>query len=100
MEFYNEKVLRRRNVIWQQNHEEDDSAVYSDRLWQWDSEKYDRCCMGVWGNRGQMFYDRKPEEIQRFLSLYLGKEVVLTQIKQEQNASSGYDYWLFCYRER
>lgn len=75
-----------------------DSTAWSDRLYEEDSEKYDRAYKAVWGNTGQMFYNRKPEEIERFLSLYLGKTVVLTTVIQETDVSNGYPYWVFRYR--
>lgn len=74
--------------------------VYSDRLWQWDSKKYDRCCNEVWGNEGQYFNNRKPKDIERFLSLYFEKEVKLTVIMQGCNVSNGYPYWIFYYETK
>ena len=74
--------------------------VYSDRLWQWDSKKYDRCCNEVWGNEGQYFNNRKSKDIERFLSLYFEKEVKLTVIMQGCNVSNGYPYWIFYYETK
>lgn len=88
-------------VIWKDEDfdKEKYSAVYSDRLYQWDWEKYNRCCQEVFGNQGQMFYQRKPKEIERFLSMYFDKEIKLTAVMQGCNQSSGFPYWIFLYEE-
>lgn len=72
-------------------------AVYSDRLHQWDYKKYDRCCQEVFKNEGQMFGQRDPKDIEKFLSLYLDKEIKLTAVMQGCNQSSGFPYWIFFY---
>jgi len=86
-------------VEWQSGYQKDNSAVYSDRLWQWDSQKYDKCCQEVFKNTGQMFSGRNPEGIQRFLSIYFDKEIRLTAILRGCNQWSGFPYWVFCYEE-
>lgn len=85
-------------LVWIKDFEKGKNhVVYSDRLWQWDSDKYDRCCDEVWGNKGQYFDNRKPDEIERFLSLYFGEKIKLTAIMQGCNVSNGYPYWIFYY---
>ena len=91
---------RRSPFEYENGHLPTDEVVYSDRLYQWDSEKYNASCMAVWGNRGQYFYQRSPESIEMFLSLYFGREVILTAIEVEENASSGYPYWAFYFRNK
>lgn len=88
-------------VIWKDENfnKEKYSAVYSDRLYQWDWEKYNRCCQEVFENQGQMFYQREPKEIERFLSMYFDKEIKLTAVMQGCNQSSGFPYWIFLYEE-
>ena len=76
------------------------TAVYSDRLWEWDSTKYDKCCQEVFKNTGQRFDNRKPELIEKFLSLYFEKEIKLTAIIQGCNQQSGFPYWAFLYVEK
>ena len=51
-------------VVWRggENDQIQDS-VYSDRLIQWDHEKYNDSIFKVFGNHGQLFYDREPELI-------------------------------------
>jgi len=79
---------------------EDDEAVYSDRMRQWDYSKFNDCCMKVWGNTGQYFDGLKTsEEVELFLCLYFGEEVVLTAVFQGCNWSNGYPVWLFLYRK-
>lgn len=87
-------------VIWKKEYRKNKSqTVYSDRLKQWDAEKYNNCCQTVWDNHGQYFDRRTPEEIERFLSLYLEKRIKLTAITQGCNVSSGYPYWVFYYED-
>lgn len=86
-------------VIWKDENfnEEECSAVYSDRLFQWDYEKYNKCCQEVFKNQGQQFYEREPKEIEKFLGMYFEREVKLTAVIQGCNQSSGYPYWVFFY---
>ena len=83
-------------VVWKQDYKNNTgSCVYSDRLWQWDCNKYDECCQKVWGNHGQVFYNREPKDIQKFLSLYFDKKVKLTALLEGCNVSNGFPYWIF-----
>lgn len=77
-----------------------DEVVYSDRLRQSDHAKFDECCMAVWKSDGQQFYDRSPEQIEKFLRLYFGDDQLkLTGVEQECNVSNGYPYWIFFFRK-
>ena len=73
------------------------SSVYTDRLWQWDEEKYDKASQAVWREKGKghYFYDRSPEQISEFLSLYFDRKVRVFNIKEGVNASSGFQLWSF-----
>lgn len=93
-------------VIWRRDSNTDEpcdlsksSAVYSDRLFQWDPEKYNRCCKEVFGDIGQYFNTRNPDKIQQFLSIYFEKDVELLAIVQGCNQFSGFPYWIFLYEE-
>ena len=89
-------------VVWKKegsNNIERESAVYSDRLWEWNHEKYDKCCQEVFKDNGQQFNNRNPDAVEKFLSLYFEKEVILTAIVQGCNRSSGFSYWIFYYEE-
>ena len=78
-----------------------DSWVYSDRMLQWDRKAFENAVHKVWPTKSenQMFYDRKPEDLNKFLNLYFGKDVTLTAVLQGCNISNGYPYWIFAYRE-
>lgn len=76
------------------------SGAYSDRMFSWDSSKFDRCAKKVWGNSGQYFYSpqRTPAQIEEFLRLYFDQpELVLTKITHYTNQSNGYPVWFFGY---
>lgn len=69
---------------------------YSDRMFQHDHKKYNRAAQEVWGNQGQYFSQRTPEDIERFLRLYMEDDsLVLVTILQMCNVSSGYPLWYF-----
>lgn len=88
-------------VIWKDDSNFDrtnDDAVYSDRLYQWDYEKYNKCCMSVFKNEGQNFNQRNPEDIEKFLSMYFDKQIKLTAVVEGCNQAYGYPYWLFFYK--
>lgn len=88
-------------LIWKGDyHKGVGSVVYSDRLMQWDYKKFNKCCKKVWGNEGQLFYNRKPEDIEKFLSLYWNKEIKLTAIEEGCNVSNGYPIWIFYYESK
>ena len=73
-----------------------DAVVYSDRMHQWDWEKYDRCSEKVWNDRRQSFSGREPAEIERFLQLYFeDPTLMLTGIEAGCNYSNGYPFWVF-----
>lgn len=87
-------------VIWKNSCGVDNSnAVYSDRLYQWDYEKYNKCCQETFKNQGQSFDKREPKEIEKFLSMYFEKEIKLTAVTQGCNQATGYPYWVFFYEE-
>lgn len=87
-------------IIWKDENfnEEECSAVYSDRLFQWDYEKYNKCCQEVFENQGQQFYERNPKEIEKFLGIYFEKQIKLTAIVQGCNQSNGHPYWVFYFK--
>lgn len=77
-----------------------DQGLYSDRMWQWDHDKFNKCTQEVWGNQGQYFNDRKPQDIERWISLYLRKPVQLISIEEHCNQATGYPVWFFTYKEK
>lgn len=84
---------------WKNNYSVNDAIVYSDRLHQWNDKKFNECCKKVFGDIGQMFFNRTPEDIEKFLSIYFNKSIILTAIKEFHNVSNGYPYWGFYYKE-
>lgn len=86
-------------TIWKNNKIKSDTTVYSDRLYRMDYEKYNRLCKVIWGNESQYFYDRKPEDIEKFLCLYFNKDIKLQRIKEECNSSNGFPYWRFDFKQ-
>lgn len=87
-------------VVWEEDYNKTtNNAVYSDRLIQWDYDKFNKCCRNIWGNERQYFNDRSPKDIGKFLSLYFDKEVKLTVIMEGCNFASGYPYWIFYYED-
>lgn len=77
------------------------STTYSDRLYSWDSKKYDDSCKKVWNNVGQFFRQRceNPEKIQEFLSLYFDKKCELLAVVTTENRNTGYPVSCFYYVE-
>ena len=78
-----------------------DTGDYSDRLMQWDYDKFTNCMKEVWGERcGQHFDNKEPKDIEKFLSLYHNKNIEITGIEKACNVSNGYPYWIFYYKEK
>ena len=86
-------------LVWKGNFSQTTDCLDSDRLMQWDYDKFNACCNEVWGNTGQMFYNRSPEEIEIFLRKYLGIALVLTGVEIACNACNGYPYWSFYFKK-
>jgi len=88
-------------VVWQEDFNKfKGDCVYSDRLFQWDTEKYNESCKKVWCNTGQYFSSRNPKDIEKFLSEYYDKEVKLTMIMEGCNVSNGFPYWIFFFENK
>lgn len=75
-----------------------EETVYSDRLFTWNSTKYNKLCLKHFGDKGQFFDSRDPKTIENFLCDYLGKEILLVSIEEYENASNGYPYWRFNFK--
>lgn len=74
---------------------------YSDRLWEWSPAKFKDAVAATWPDKphSQMFHDKKPADIQKFLRAYHGKDIVLVAVLQGCNAGNGNPYWVFGYRD-
>ena len=91
------------HVIWKDDSNFDynnDNAVYSDRLFQWDPEKYNICHKEVFKDGSQYFYQSNPEEIEKFLSIYFDKQIKLTAVVEGCNQAYGNPYWVFFYKNQ
>jgi hypothetical protein len=76
---------------------EANSTIYSDRIHH--GEKYITLCQKHFGNQGQMFFDRKPEQIQAFLRDWCeDQELKLVFVMEYCNVSSGYPLWRFDFK--
>ena len=69
---------------------------YSDRLWQWDYDKA-QAASATATERG--FANGSPAWYEDYLSTYHGKPVELLHIIGGVNASSGYEYFVFGFRD-
>lgn len=74
------------------------SAVYSDRMAQWDNAKAvaalaevadENCRYGYWSQAGTS----------KYLTAYFGKPTEAVAVAEGCNVSSGYPYWIFWYRD-
>lgn len=75
------------------------SAEYSDRMLEWDSEKFARCTQEVFGNQGQSFDNRNPKDIEKFLIKYFGHDLKLVAIEKCCNVATGYPIWIFHFKD-
>ena len=55
------------SVDYNSENKEINDTVYSDRLYQWDYEKYNKLCEKHFGDKGQYFSNRNPKNIENFL---------------------------------
>lgn len=88
-----------RYCIWKGLWEPTDQAIYSDRLSYMYPDTYDNLFKEILGS-GQYLSRKDPKDIETFLCRLFEKEIELTGIEEECNASNGYPYWILYYRER
>ena len=85
-------------VLWMGDYKKENTVkVYSDRLRNFNYEKNNLVSKEVFGDVGQYFNNRKPEDIELYLCKMLDKKIKLTAITEACNVSSGYPYWGFIY---
>lgn len=93
-----EKIIRF-NVSDFDNGQTPTDTVYSDRLYQWDSDKHDKLCIKYFGNTWQYWGGRTVYDIELFLREYTGhKSLILCKVEELENQSNGYPYWRFDYK--
>lgn len=72
------------------------STIYSDRLRQWDWDKYNELCRKHFGDEGHYWDQRKPEAIEAFLRDWTDNpNLKLLMIEQQCNHATGYPLWRF-----
>jgi hypothetical protein len=77
-------------------NEEAKDTIYSDRLLQWDYQKYNELSEKHFGNKSQNWYDRQPEKIEAFLRDWCeAPNLKLVLVMEYCNQSSGYPVWRF-----
>jgi hypothetical protein len=89
-EFGGEYIVVRKDI-------ESKHSEHSDRLFQFNPEKYNKCRMNVFGDTSQYFDFVPSEKIEQFLCEYLEQKIILVHITKFINASSGFPYWRFDY---
>ena len=87
-------------TIWSNGKQDATGSVYSDRLYEWDSEKYKESIKKVFGENGRRWDNCKPEQIEKFLTEYFGKKVALTCVTEYCNQATGYPCWRFDYKDK
>ena len=89
-------------VIWKSKEFDKNkiySAEYSDRMLEWDMEKFTKCTEEVFGNHGQFFDNRNPKDIEKFLIKYFGHDLKLVAIEKCCNFATGYPIWIFYFED-
>ena len=76
-------------------------TVYSDRLYQWDSIKFDMASRKTWNDVGQIFSKKsqEPDKISQFLSLYFEKDCKILAVVTTENRATGYPVSCFLYSD-
>ncbi len=81
-------------------NEEANGTIYSDRLLQWDWDKYNLLSRKHFGDEGQYFDNRDPKKIEAFLRDWCeSPKLKLIFIMKYCNQSSGYPVWRFDYHD-
>lgn len=76
-------------------------SAYSDRMYVWNPDKFNKVCLEVFGNNGQSFDGRKPEQIELFLNKYYNKKTLrLIEVRRWVNRSNGFPLWSFLWEEK
>ena len=90
------------HVIWKSKEFDKNkiySAEYSDRMMEWDREKFARCTEEVFHNQKQCFDNRKPKDVEKFLIKYFEYNLKLVAIEKCCNFPTGYPIWIFHYED-
>lgn len=74
-------------------------GVYTDRMRQWDYEKFSSLKREIFGTSSDYWNEFKPKDIERFLCAYLDKPVKLVRVIEYCNQATGYPLWYLSYDE-
>lgn len=86
-------------VLWEKDYKKTDSAVYSDRLFQWDCYKAEKISKEIGVNLNS-YTNKEPEKTEQWLRKYFDNEsLILTGIEEGCNVSNGFAYWIYYYRK-
>ena len=91
-------------VLWKRvGFDKDDAydAVYSDRMMDWNYDKFASCCQKIFGDAGQCFDNRKPEDIEVFLNEYFDElhvKIELLAVLKGCHHGNGNPLWVFIYK--
>lgn len=72
-------------------------AVYSDRLAQWDLDKYSRCCKAI--APGKRWDQMSAADVSAWMTAYLGRPITATALAEGCNVGNGYPYWIIWFKE-
>lgn len=83
----------------------DATAVYADRLCQWNYDKYRRLCLEHFRNGndtgGDYFHGRSPAKIEQFLrDYYDNQDLELLRVEEHCNIGNGFPVWVFFFRDK
>lgn len=87
-------------TLWHRGGNENaNGTIYTDRLYQWDYVKHDELCKRHFGDTGQYWDRRSPTAVQEFLREWCeDKNLLLIEIMEYCNYSTGYPVWRLDYR--
>lgn len=95
--------VRTEHFVWKSEkfRKEGFKSAYSDRLYEQDSSKFRASVAAVWPSmpERQFFHCVEPEDVNKFLNLYMSREVTLTAIMMGYNKSTDYPFWIFFWEE-
>lgn len=74
------------------------ATVYTDRLYQWSSQKHNQLCLKHFGDDSQIWNYRSSEKIESFLrDWFENPTVVLAAVTEYCNVATGYPVWRLDY---
>lgn len=84
---------KRKNLYLFDSGQQGNAGMYSDRMRQWDSEKFEKAC-----NHLSLGWHSPSSEIKAMLNAYMGREVELTQLIMMEDGH-GYELFYIAFHE-